>query len=222
MRGAPRHTPPTHTQPQPPDNTSDHIDGQIIRWTQTGQLIHHETAREIAAWWSASLLGDPFAAFASTGTIIDDLGPEILIAPTNDRSDRAALAALLAYVDAVTVTVWVVGHNTVGYLPENDPFAFTLDYQDARTDYITYLEGAPDTLGYDTCACFIVDEDDELCDMCEMQAEVAAFIRDDLPAKGSASLWLRPTDEPIPINFWLDSRELTYADFRQEQEYARG
>jgi hypothetical protein len=106
MRGIGNHTPPVDMQPCPADNTSEHVMAQVKAWasaTRTFPLIHTEAAREIAAWYQQSVNG--FAQFASTGTIIDDLGDEIwgeycvAIRESGEHSDEAiSLAALHAYV----------------------------------------------------------------------------------------------------------------------------
>lgn len=102
MRGHGNHVTPEYTQAAPDDNVSIEIEAQVVRWQQTGILVHEETAREIAAWWQGpDLRGYPFAAFQSTGTITDGLIPEtwrLLREGTHDDESQPVLLALLAYL----------------------------------------------------------------------------------------------------------------------------
>jgi hypothetical protein len=115
MRGIGEHVPPVRTQDAPADNTSGYVQAQAAQWVAstlaTGRedhdLIHTESAREIAAWYqSPGSTGEPFAVFASAGKVTRDLlpaigdeigkyGPEPVDAEANDVN---ALRALAAYV----------------------------------------------------------------------------------------------------------------------------
>lgn len=105
MRNKWNHTPPAHVQRCPADNTSSYIGTQVDRYhTDSRRLIHPETAMEIAAWWHGP--NHPgLTAFSSTGTVTDDLLPEIdreLTGATGD--DRRDLEALTAYVRNIPTT----------------------------------------------------------------------------------------------------------------------
>ena len=67
------------TQPCPPDNTSEFVNQQIKKWSETKRPIHPESAMEIASWFSLwQTVGSPgIAAFASTGIITDSLLAEL-------------------------------------------------------------------------------------------------------------------------------------------------
>jgi hypothetical protein len=75
MRGTGNHKPPEYMQPCPMDNTSEFIVRQVDHWIKRPyftEIIHTEVAREIASWWAdGGVRGIQFAAFASTGTILD-------------------------------------------------------------------------------------------------------------------------------------------------------
>lgn len=114
MRGTGNHVPPTQTQPMPPDNTSRYVLTQVTAWRwrhrgltdgewSSGELIHTESAREIAAWYASpgSSYGRAFALFATAGEVADDLiraiDCEVIHAI---GSSRPPLRALRAYVKA--------------------------------------------------------------------------------------------------------------------------
>lgn len=121
MRGIGAHVPPARMQPEPPDNTSRYVNEQVkaFYWRRAeapenwdlsphvkcGELIHTESAREIASWFaSAGKVDMPFTTFASTGAI----GPDLLAAIAREISGpytdvTSALIALRAYVNTVTV-----------------------------------------------------------------------------------------------------------------------
>jgi hypothetical protein len=157
-------------QPCPDDNTTEYVERQIKEWRTSGQLIHTEVAREIAAWWQAPTgYGVDFAAFQSTGTITDDLNDgiyaetltyvgllqlqsdpdyrlarEVTVAEYLDNADALnALHALDAYVMATSVTPWIVGHNMAGYSPECDIYS-TLDYESAYASFVDELDRLAD------------------------------------------------------------------------------
>jgi len=101
MRGKQDHQPPARTQQEPLDNTSNYIAEQIEVWRKTGQLIHPETAMEIAAWWQ--MPSNSFSQFASTGHIASDLiqtvKDQMEVAPEASPHTQE-LSALLAYLEA--------------------------------------------------------------------------------------------------------------------------
>ncbi len=105
MRGKWNHTTPDRVQLCPVDNTSSYIDTQVDRYhADNRRLVHPETAMEIAAWWHGP--NHPgLSAFSSTGTVTDELLPEV------DRElagavgvDRRDLEALAAYVRHIPTT----------------------------------------------------------------------------------------------------------------------
>ncbi len=108
MRGIGKHVPPWDTQNAPADNTTEHIEVQVTVWRETGQVIHVETAREIAAWY-ASPRDHGFTAFATSGTLLADDDGETLIgrelaadlATADPGDDADALRALAAYLAGV-------------------------------------------------------------------------------------------------------------------------
>jgi hypothetical protein len=145
MRGIGNHNPPPEdTQPRPEDNTSEFVMSQVARSTDKkigeafhgGKLIHTESAREIAAWYQSPRgYGADFERFAGAGEITSGLTEAIEreIATvsgdewTSRAENEAALRALLAYVRACPVIVYVVGENVPGYLPEGDlTYSWTL------------------------------------------------------------------------------------------------
>lgn len=230
MRGTGNHTPPAEMQPEPADNTSRHVMRQVGRWNGTvppidarnpgvpNPLIHTESAREIAAWWqSPGTDGIDFAAFASTGTITEDLGDAITreitraearTVPHWNGTGAPALRALLAYVRACSVPVWTVGKNIAGYTPESDVHAF-LDYADALTAYrdmLTYQ--APEDVTRDDpnedCACV---DGGELCEWHSVEAHVAAHLRDECPSSvgGRAVPGARPLGIVVSADSWCGS-----------------
>jgi hypothetical protein len=148
MRNHLDHTMPADTQDVPADNTSAYVMAQAAQWQRTGQLVHSEVALEIASWFASSgAWGASFAAFATSGTITDELMSEIdheigcLMGVTDSEvsaSDVAdeieELSALRAYVSACTVTVFTVMHNMPGYMPEGDP-VHTLDARGALSTW---------------------------------------------------------------------------------------
>jgi hypothetical protein len=173
---------PADTQDVPADNTSAYVMAQVTEWQRTGRLVHPESALEIAAQWqSPGSQGSDFAAFASTGTITDDLMSEIdreigcLMGTTDSEvsaSDVAdeieALSALRAYVTACAVTVYTVMHNMPGCLPESDP-AHTLDASgaldmwraDVRADNDTVNTGDREWLTVDTAISLVTSNEVE-------------------------------------------------------------
>jgi hypothetical protein len=132
MRGIGNHNPPPEdTQPRPEDNTSEYVMRQVARSTDKtiGKLIHTESAREIAAWYQSPRgYGADFERFAGAGEItsglVEAIEREIATVSGDEWTPRveneAALRALLAYVRACPATVYIVGVNTPGCLPDGD------------------------------------------------------------------------------------------------------
>lgn len=111
MRQTVNHTPPASTQPEPADNTSHHIQLQVSHWQATGELIHPQTAMEIAAWYaSPSTMDESFTVMGQTGTITPDLADDITgeidrleddASLDEDGTNLPALQALAAYISAI-------------------------------------------------------------------------------------------------------------------------
>jgi hypothetical protein len=104
MRKQWNHTPPESAQPCPEDNTTAYVAGQVAVWrADRARLIHAESAMEIAAWWHGPR-SPGFTAFSHTGTITEDLLPEITFERrTATGSDGDDLDALAAYVRACSL-----------------------------------------------------------------------------------------------------------------------
>lgn len=215
MRGTWRHQPPDTTQPAPADNTGDHVAAQVDAWHHGNGLLHPETAMEIAAYWQVP--GSALAAMACTGTITHDLVAEIDVELTDTEladHDRQQLRALRAYVLDCTVTPWAVGQNTAGYLPEADPY-LSLDYADAVSTYRDLLTEAPDQLADQPEDCMCVDGG-EACEVHALDAEVGAYLHDDVPVPVGGSVHgpqrelaisLRADSQPLPQEYWVHQRE---------------
>jgi len=132
---------------------------------------------------------------------IGDLNPGELAAYTAIRSR--------------TVTVWHVGSNEAGYLP-NDPesVTHTLNYPDAVAAYADMLSSAADDYlpGFE-CAC----TDTELCEYCSTDACARGMVKDDVPfvsrstAGRNLSHWINIDSRRI--EFWLTSETMTYGAF---------
>jgi hypothetical protein len=240
MRTTVRHTPPEVTQPEPLDNTSDRVMAQVALWRHGpghadpshGQLIHVQAAMEIAAWYQTPR--NCFAAFASTGTLMEGLAGDIIgeIQRTRDQpenfdnplNDRWCLRALLAYVRAVPVTVWTVGENDAGYLPEGESTAF-MRFDDAVTAYVDMVREAPDALttarDAGDCSADALCGDpellsDESCEYHDLSAVVGAYLTDDAPyvnRPAPASLSLRPDSRVTPREYWLTETMMTYGEY---------
>ncbi len=113
MRGIGNHLLPVGAQSEPKGNGSESVWAQIGVWVGTGDVVHAESAREIAAWYqSMAGRGLDFASFASTGTIADafplaveaefELFRDGRVGVKDEPSDignTLALAALRAYVE---------------------------------------------------------------------------------------------------------------------------
>ncbi|MFC6022972.1 hypothetical protein ACFP2T_43335 [Plantactinospora solaniradicis] len=99
MRGKWNHLEPRDTQPIPADNTSEYVRKQVALHRQTGKLIHPEVAMEIAAWHH-SPQSPGITAFASSGTILVSLVPEIERERAANPDTSYAVEALIAYVKA--------------------------------------------------------------------------------------------------------------------------
>lgn len=113
------HEAPEGHQGAPRGNTTRYVYAQVSRWLRTDELIHPETAMEIAAWWHGpGRLDTAVTHFSHTGTVKihgidgwDDgagLGPDlgdavrrIIAKDDHEAVDRQCLSALLAYVSAV-------------------------------------------------------------------------------------------------------------------------
>jgi hypothetical protein len=208
------HQPPATTQHAPADNTDPYVAAQIEAWQRGGSLIHPEAAMEIAAWWHAP--DTALAAFSHTGTITDSLVAEIDAELADTRlpdADRLPLQALRAYVRDCWVTPWVVGENTVGYLPETDPY-LTLDYADAVQAFRDLLTEAPEQLAGELDECTCTDGGDA-CEVHALEVTVEAYLHDDVPnpAGGRVSgpqrelaVTLRCDSQPLPRELWLRRR----------------
>lgn len=212
------HVPPATRQPVPTDNTSRFVIGQVDTWRDTGTLISHDSAREIAAWWQASDAdGLPFAAFASTGTITVDL-PEAIgnvfeyVQP--GPVDTLALRALLAYLRECTVTVWTVGSNPEGFDPDHDQVTVYDDsdpgWLSAVGDLAGRIECAPD----DQCGCDCLCDDSETCHACGFDGDVSAILSDRVAsymptgdesadARRDFTVTLCPDCSGLPVCYWV-------------------
>jgi hypothetical protein len=228
----------------------------------TTEVLTTERARGIASTWqSPGTDGIGFAQFASTGTVTDALLDEVAqkihqlttrdaalgIYVTEDgtggwvdgdlgsvEANLADMVALQVYLNGCTVPVWTVGRNVAGYLPESDVAAF-LDYADAVEAHRDEVQEAPES--------FFADEDGECgggecldggesCDFHSMEAEVGAYLRDDLPwiirpsmsavnptqTPRECSIALRPDHLPLPTVFFLARSERLVSDYLAEQE----
>ena len=221
MRRRWEHTAPPVTQPEPADNTTEHVEAQVRRWTATGVLVHPESALEIAAWWqSPGSDGIDFAVFASSGQITEDLADAIEREVTRELFvDVDHLRALDAYVRSCSVTPYVIGHNVAGYLP-SDPRR-TLDYTAAvqvyRDQLVEYRDGLPD------CECSEVwhDTSEEMCEPCAETASVGSYLVDggrEWPGRTLCFTTDR-LSEVLPTVYWLIVGEpMTYADFLADPE----
>lgn len=256
MRTTINHTPPAGMQAEPTDNTSGYVTPQVALFNRDRlptsstdahtRHIHTQSAMEIAAWWQAPRgYGADFAAFASTGTITEDLTDAIASELTvwanalresrdpTDRTEaldnRAALRALDAYVRACTVRVWSVGSNHAGYMPEGDVVAF-MDYPAAVNHFTDMVKEAPDALTDETDDCTCVDGG-EACDFHSLEAQVGAYLTDSVPhvwhgpngwvVNGEPRdllLYLRPDDRPLPTAYWVAAGEMTVAEYRASKE----
>ena len=120
MRGIVKHNAPERMQPEPVDNTTREVLAQVKKWmadtarsavegtpADDVEVIHTQSAMEIAAWWHSPSSADAaITVFSHTGTIenpglviaLDD----IVINNTDslDAMDVMALLALKVYVKA--------------------------------------------------------------------------------------------------------------------------
>jgi hypothetical protein len=219
MRSIGNHIPPVTTQPIPNDNTSVYVRTQVRAFRQSGVLINPEIAREIAAWWqSPGPDGMPFAEFASTGTIGTDLFDCVeWQSQKASPEDAEPLAALRSYLLACTVTVYTVGRNTVGYLPESEPY-FTLSVREARSEFERALkEDAPSIVARtDECQC----GDDvvlgaESCELCGTEALARSVIQggDAFNPDGTASWIFVPDGSVLNVAFWIHAEQMTLASY---------
>lgn len=183
---------------------------------------------EIAAWFHAPS-AEALTAFSHSGTITDGLADEIQgeldVALRQDNKD--ALAALLAYVKACTVTPWAVGKNMAGYMPESD-VSLHLDYAEAVQAYDALLDGAPEEVSRsDECEC-AEDGTGELCESCAVEALVASYRRDDMPSVVNGKVF--GDEEPLGLlisaeswagsmSYWLSHGEpMTYGDYLTQRD----
>lgn len=149
--------------------------------------------RDIAAQYQTPQRGDTFAAFASTGAILADFLDDI-DAEYKASGDRN-LMMLRGYVDAQNVTVWSVGHNMPGYLPDTPAANFaTVEWQ-AACDMLR------DDIGQSACGCecthddpvrygrtIVTGEDGMLycdCHACRDQREITAILADPALPRGT-------------------------------------
>lgn len=96
------HTAPAGHQPEPADNTAEHVIVQVSTWKRTWQHVHPEIAMEIASWWHGP--NDPaVTSFSHAGVITPALLDEIAHDRANEQepAEQDALDALAAYVRAV-------------------------------------------------------------------------------------------------------------------------
>jgi hypothetical protein len=199
-------------------------------------LISTARAMEIAAYWqSPGSEGIGMARFASTGTVADALLEDIKrelrdgwqafratgLPAESIPEDLVQLEELDSYVAACTVPLWTVGSNHAGYLPDGDVHAF-LSYADAVDAYSDALGEAPEALCGGECDC----TDNETCEGCSMEAEVMAYLRDDVPitvngkvfgGERELSIALRPEDKPLPTVFWVNRAEWLVSDYVDAQ-----
>lgn len=218
------------------------------------RLPSEARARDIASGYaSMGTHGIGMAQFASTGTItealLDDIdrvifqlenrSPALGIYVTDDGKggwvegdlgtvewNLHQVRTLRTYVDAQKVTVWTVGRNTPGYLPESGPTVH-LDYADAVTAYVDMLESAAiDIEGTDECEC---DTDSgELCAPCSHTAHVRAYITDGgVPtviggraygAESELGITLHAESRALSLAYWVNSARMTVTDYRTHAE----
>lgn len=204
-------------QDAPADTTSAYIVLQVATWHRTGALVHASIARAIAAQWQESAYGNPYSAFASTeaidDTLADWLSHDIDVAANTDTSQAMELQALAAYVRAQTVSVWHIGSNVAGFLPDAD-VSHTLSYADACAQYAERLMDASSHYSSGTCEC----DADATCDMHSTEACASAMVADDVPSRYSygAPRELAHhilTDSHGRVEFWLTRESMTYASF---------
>lgn len=209
--------------------------------TSESVLIGPMAAMRIAAQWqSPGTEGSGMAQFASAGTVTDDLLDDIAdegaSAQVEGRtSDVKELAELRAYVMACTVPVWTVGSNHAGYLPEGDVYAF-LSYGDAVDAFTDAVREAPDVLAgtsetggdcSDDGPCEPNGDCAIFCDFHMMEAEVGAYITDEVPGvvRGKVfveprelSIALRRESSALPTVYWLQRSERVVSDYVSERE----
>lgn len=218
MRTTINHTGPSATQPMPIDNTGNHVQSQVFNYAVSGKLIHVQSAMEIAAWHQSPGDGIGMERFASTGTITDALLEDLDATLTATMGDEATeLRALRAYVHACEAPAFSIGCNTAGYLPEGDVYTF-LSYADAAWHFAEMLKAAPENLVPDEVECTCVDGG-ELCDLHGLEAEVGAFIADEVDDSSGRdmSIALCPESDSLPTIFWLAATEVNVADYVAEQ-----
>lgn len=191
-------------------------------------ITSDERAREIAAYFQTSRHGDPFAVFASTGTVTDDLDRDIraeeLAILQDDKPDYAAydnLAALRRYVRTLTVTVWHIGSNIAGYLPASvESVTHVLDYVDAVDAYRSMLESAADDYAsHVECDCEA--ENGESCEYHSTDGCAQSMINDGVPSglwrgqtadvERNISHWINIDNQRV--EFWLTRESMTYGAF---------
>lgn len=96
MRTTVNHVPPPGMQAMPTDITSKYVMRQVLESNRGQQLIHTQSAMEIASWWqSPGPHGIDMAQFASTGTVTDALLNAI------DREIHATEETTYAHVESV-------------------------------------------------------------------------------------------------------------------------
>lgn len=197
-------------------------------------IIATDKAREIAALFqSPGQDGIGFAQFASTGTItealLDNIDRELaergaMLIPgvfTDAEECIVELTSLREYVNAQTVTVWAVGQNTAGYMPESD-VTYALDYSDALETFEDMILEAPERFYPE------VDTEDADDDYLRMTALVAAYIADEVPScvggrvfgtPRELSLSIRPEYLHLPTVFWVKRTEMYVSEYRECTNY---
>lgn len=223
MRSGWKNTPAEY-QPLPADNTEEYVDQQIAEWQRTGTLIHPEIAMEIAAWYHAP--DSPFSALSHQCLIVEGLWEEIEDLRTGGGiDDNRFMSALQAYVEACEVTVWVVGSNIAGYVPESDIFPF-LDYAEAVSEYREMVSRIPDEVcgdDSDDCTC---EDGGELCGFHSLEGEIAAHLQD-VPTVTCGrvftdavpvSISIRPDDKPLPTVYWLSKSTRVMSEYLAERD----
>ncbi len=155
------------------------------------------------------------ARFASTGAITDDLLADI----QREAVERNAIAwgdmgTIWRAIRGERVTVWAVGSNHAGYLPEGDVYV-SLDRSDAMMGFVARLESAADDLAQE-CEC----EPDaaELCDHCSIDAHAKSFLADESACEGDLSVALRPDSQPFHTIYWLIETTRTVEDYASQRD----
>jgi len=168
-------------------------------------------AREIAAHWQSPM--NAYSVFASTGAITDDLQREFM-ADLEATDNDPMLVDLLAYVRAQVVTVFTIGRNDAGYLPDTADVA-TCEYRTALVQYDDLLRTAGERI-VGECECEA--DGSELCDACatdacgaSMASELPMGYRIGEPTPEFAHYI--NTDAVGRVEFFLHAATMTYGAF---------